>query len=354
MAQSDAGDLNLPSFCIASSAHDQIVGRVTRNIALILLVLATPGALRAAAIDALTFTPDGKAIVFNGHKALKIQSIGGGKAAAVPCSFAKITDLAFSPDGKTLAIAGGLAGSSGGFRIIKWQNRDEIARHDDFDDIATAIAFHPTASAIAVASADRSVAIYGFKQGRPSERAVHKLSDHSRAVLDVAYTPDGKRLVTSSADRSLKVWNPETGKLLRSFGNHTEIVHALAMRPPVVFAGRTLPAYCASGSDDQTVRIWQPGIGRMVRIVRYHDGPIFALVWQPDGARLLTVGKEGLIRLIDGDSDEVLGKWPAHDDWVYSLAISPDGRLLASGDWSGEVKLWQIEKDGLQLLRKVK
>ena len=52
--------------------------------------------------------------------------------------------------------------------------------------------------------------------------------------------------------------------------------------------------------------------------------------------------EEGILRVIDADSDEVLHHWHGHEDWIYALALSPDGGLLASGDWTGGVKLWNV------------
>jgi WD40 repeat protein len=318
-----------------------------------LLVLLCLGSLRssAAPIDTLTFTPDSKAVVYNRHGALQIRSVTGPRTTKIPCDLPKITDAAFSPDKKWLAVTGGLPGSSGGLRIYEWSTRKLVSTRDDHTDTATSVAFHPKSESIAVASADRTVLIFELADGKTSPKPIGTLTDHSRPVLDLAFSPDGKTIVTGSADRSLKVWDAATGRLLRSLGNHTEIVHCLAMRPPVFFAGRQLPAYCASASDDRTVRVWQPGIGRMVRIIRYHEGPVFTLAWHPTGDRLFSAGKEGIIRMIDGDSDEVLGHWPAHKDWTYSLATSADGKLLASGDWAGVLKLWEIRSDGLKPLR---
>jgi len=130
----------------------------------------------------------------------------------------------------------------------------------------------------------------------------------------------------------------EAGKLERTFGNHLGSVNAVAFRP------RGAPVFCATASDDKTVRLWQPSIGRMVRIVRGHGSQIFALVFSKDGKQIISIGREGIGRIIDADSDKVLHEWKAHDDWTYALAIDPQGRL-ATGDWSGEVKLWVV-KDG--------
>ena len=48
------------------------------------------------------------------------------------------------------------------------------------------------------------------------------------------------------------------------------------------------------------------------------------------------------MRVIDADSDAILGEWAAHDDWVHALAVSPDGKSLATGDWAGNVRLWEL------------
>jgi WD40 repeat protein len=155
--------------------------------------------------------------------------------------------------------------------------------------------------------------------------------------------------VTASADRSLKVWSAEDGRLRRSFSHHTEAVHAVVFRPRTKAAGES-PVQCASASDDATVRIWQPGIGRMVRIVRHHEGPVFALAYTPEGDALYSAGKEGVIRRIDTESDEILGQWKGHNEPVYRIVISPDGKHLASGDWAGKVQLWRISGGWLQKL----
>ena len=104
------------------------------------------------------------------------------------------------------------------------------------------------------------------------------------------------------------------------------------------------------GSQDKTVRVWQPAIGRMVRIVRAHAGAIFAVAYSPDGARLYSAGQEGIVRVIDGDSDQVLQQWQAHEDWIYALALNASGTMLATGDWKGKVKLWDLREPAPKLV----
>lgn len=321
---------------------------------LIGLLASSRVVMAAVPVDAIAFSPKGDTIVFNRHRAIGLCDIKSWEGSDLKLDLVKITSVEFSADGKWLGVTGGSPGSKGGFVLIDWERREVALRRAGFADTATAIAFHPRGDQLAVAGSDRSVVVYSIRKGGVVERPSHTLTDHSRPVLDLAYSPDGKLLVTASADRSLKVWNADSGELVRSLGNHTEIVHSVVMRPPVEFAGRLLPAYCASGGDDHTVRIWQPGIGRMVRIVRYHDAPVFALAWHPKGDRLYSAGKEGVIRIIDGDSDEILSKWKAHDDWIYSMAVAPDGKLIATGDWAGVVKVWAIGGESASLIRTLK
>ena len=83
----------------------------------------------------------------------------------------------------------------------------------------------------------------------------------------------------------------------------------------------------------------------MVRIVRNHKTDVFAVAYHPSGKWLASGGKNGIIRQIDAQSDQILHAKEAHDDWIYALAFSPDGKFMASGDWSGEVVFHQVNKD---------
>ena len=307
-------------------------------------LVVTPVA--GAPIGAMAFTPDGSALLVAAGGTLRIHPADSAASQReLRTSLLRIQDLAFSPDGRLLAVSGGFPGTSGETQLLSWPDGGPVSRFAGFKDVATAAAFQRQGEQIAIASADRSVVVCSLQGDQINTNTIHRLVNHSRAVLDVAYGPEGRFLVTASADRSLKVWDAPSGRLIRSLGNHTEIVNALAMRPPVRFGDQVLPFYCASASDDRTVRIWQPGIGRMVRIVRYHDAEINAVAWHPGGDRLYSADRAGVVRVIDAASDRVLGQWQAHDDWIYHLVINEEGTRLATGDWQGIVKIWE-ERDG--------
>jgi WD40 repeat protein len=294
-------------------------------------------ALQAVPVTALAYSPDGGALVSNGDRALEVRSPKDATVQRrIECPLARVTSLAFSPDGHWLAAAGGEPGVSGEAVLFSWPEGVLKHRFGKHEDVIVSVAIDAASRRLVTASADHLAKVWSLEGNAPAEMLT--LKGHSAPVLAAAFSPGGS-IVTASADRSLKVWSATDGKLLRSLGHHTEAVHALAFRP-----AREGPATCASAGDDRTVRIWQPEIGRMVRIVRNHQGPVLALAWSMDGRQLFSAGHEGLIRCIEGDSDAIEQEWRSGTDWIYALAVSPDGATLAAGDWAGSVKLHPLRK----------
>lgn len=314
----------------------------------ILLGVTCSFAAVASPVTALAFSPDGKQLLIGRTAAVEVRNLEGLKLKrTMNQPFPKVGGLVFSPKGDELVVAGGVPGVEGGVQRFDWPSGKPLPSLTNHSDVANAAVFSPDGSMVLTVGSDG----VGQLLERPDGKLTRTLAGHAGPVLGGAFSPDGKWMVTASADRSVKVWDAISGKLERSFSHHTEIVHCIAFRPASArsadesrgAAAAPGIAQCATGSDDRTVRIWQPGIGRMVRIIRGHDGPVFALAYHPEGARLFSAGKEGVIRTLDADSDQILHQWQAHGDWIYALAMSPDGRRLASGDWAGKVRLWDLK-----------
>lgn len=307
--------------------------------------------IHSAPVTALAFSPDSTVLAAaSGRDVILRDTATGGELKRISCDSERSTAIAFQPRGTLLAVGTGTPGEKGGVRLLDWQQGKWLGSVATNPDVVTSVAFSPDGATLAAASADHSAVLYRIENGGARLVRTVALTDHSAAVQAIAFSHDGTTLVTASVDRSLKVWSANDGKLLRSFGQHTDAVHALAFRPVAPDRNDASP-YCASGGDDRTVRVWQPTIGRMVRIVRRHDGPVLALVFTPDGRSLFSAGKEGILRRIAADSDEVLGEWRASNDWIYSVAVSPDGKMLASGDWSGAVRRWAIGEKEISPLK---
>jgi dipeptidyl aminopeptidase/acylaminoacyl peptidase len=241
--------------------------------------------------------------------------------------FEKIVALAVSPDGKRLAIAGGVAARTGDVAILDATTLAPVVRRDapPFADLVTTVAWSDDGSAIVAGAADRlALVLDGATLATRRE-----LRGHTGAILGAAV--QGDVVATASADGTIRVWELSTGTLRRSLTNHGGGVNGLAFEP----GGRRL----ASASDDRTVRIWDPQTGRMLRIVREHPARVLCVAWTARG--LVSGASDGTVRSIDPDEGSVLKAStvpPAHPGrWVY--AVWADGKPFVVATDGGVARL---------------
>jgi WD40 repeat protein len=152
-------------------------------------------------------------------------------------------------------------------------------------------------------------------------------------VNAVALSPDGRTIVSGSLDRTVKVWDAHDGRLLRSLEGHTDSVNAVAVSPD----GR----FIVSGSDDKTVKVWDAASGRLLRSLDGHTDRVRAVAVSPDGRTIVSGSHDRTIRawdLVSGESRVLF--W--NDAAIFSLALSGDGQLLACGDKSGRVWIFDV------------
>lgn len=310
-----------------------------------------------APIHALTWTPDGKAVLLDQGGSVLIWHLSDATDNCEPwitTNWKTINSIEISPDGERIALGGGVSGEKGEVRIFNLESRQLVDRNNTFSDIVTTTAWTSDSQRLAIGSYDHSIVILERQPSRSTPSNVQftpttTLSGHSRAVLDLCFSSDNQNLISCGSDRSIKIWNIETGEPVRSLSNHTDRVLALSSRPTQYFNDTLLPFTCASASDDQTVRIWQPIIGRMVRIVRDHNASVLQVDWDQSGQSVYSADTSGVIRKINGNSDQILTVIETGLDWIHALSVSPDGTALAAGDWNGNVQIWKISSEVNQL-----
>jgi WD40 repeat protein len=165
------------------------------------------------------------------------------------------------------------------------------------------------------------------------ERAT--LDGHSGAVLSVAFAPDGRALATGSDDRTVRLWEPATGRQtatlkLEGFLN---VVSSVAFAPD----GRTL----ATGSAYPTARLWEPATGRQTATLDGHTSAVLSVAFAPDGRTLATGSDDKTVRLWEVATGRQIEILTGHTSGVNSVAFAPDGRTLASGSGDKTVRLWE-------------
>ncbi|KAK6500111.1 hypothetical protein TWF481_010469 [Arthrobotrys musiformis] len=178
-------------------------------------------------------------------------------------------------------------------------------------------------------------------------------------VQTVAFSPDGRLLVSGDSNSSICLWVPETGEHIRTLEGHTSSVAKVAFS----FDGK----YLASASYDNTVRIWDVVLGQELEVFKGHTAWVIDFAFSPDGKLLASASVDRTIRLWDAvierqiteteqrtpviEGRETATRWQervlqCHTDWVEKIAYSPDGKLLVSASTTSTITLWDPKTGG--------
>ncbi len=186
------------------------------------------------------------------------------------------------------------------------------------------------------------------------------IEGHTDAVQGVAYSPDGKRLASASADRTVKVWDAQTGQELFTLKGHKNAVRAVVFSPD---GKRLASAGGPSGKQDGEVKVWDAQTGQELLTLKGHSWIGNTVAFSPDGKRLATTGnpdgKQATITVWDAQTgQQLLALKHNNKDLVCSVAFSSDGKRLATVGGTpsgtgpkpvGEVKVWDAQT-GQELL----
>lgn len=200
---------------------------------------------------------------------------------------------------------------------------------------------------------------------RPSPSAcVATFEGHEAAVTGVVVLDDG-RAVSAGGDATLRVWDASAGEELArlsepqetlSIGFSTAAPAAECIRPLpghawTVWAIAALPgARVAAAHGARGVKLWDPSTRAIVGDFERSAGYVWSLATSPDGALLAGACDDGVVRLWRTADRSLVRELRGHDGWACAVAFSPDGSVLASGGGDGTVRLWQLGGDGAVVL----
>jgi len=338
---------------------------------------STPG--QNVSFSQVAISPDGKtigAILQAGTtKTVQVLDIASRKSVATVPGYAgpyQAQNLAFSPDGTTLAFVG----NDESVRIWDVAHQQMAATITGYTSPLLGLALSPSGKMVAAASDDSKIYLWNIPGGQP----IGVLSGHTDRVLDVAFNPDGTLLASGSYDSTLRVWSiarkqpittitePDAQIYSVAFsrngqriaaGVQTEVgLWSISSQKPLAIFSKPNSGIVnhvafspdgnliAEANGDHKVRLWDvptlQSTGQSFAQLFGHSGSVTSVAFSPDGKLLASGSSDMTVRLWDVKNIAPVANLSGHTAAVWSLAFSPDGKLLASGSSDGSVRLWNI------------
>lgn len=289
-------------------------------------------------ISALAFSPDGKALAVSGYHEVLLHTDDASAPERLIGESPRIESLAYSADGKWLAVSGGAPAQFGEIQIWSTSSNSLVKAFKISSDSLYGVSFSPDGQRLAFGCADKTMRIISASDGKE----LIKLDNHSDWVFGTLWTVDGKRVLTGSRDRAMKLIDAANGQFIDDINKLLEGVLCISRNPKEDFV--------AYGGDMGSVRIYKiaENQGRtaanndvnMQREFEWQPGPVHAIAYSPDAATIAVGGMGGEVRIYKTSDGARVTTCAGHDGAVFTLAFHPTKKQIATGGFDGLVRVF--------------
>jgi WD40 repeat protein/serine/threonine protein kinase len=325
---------------LASASHDKTVKLWDAEIRQEPIKLSLEGS-KGERYNLYPFSPDGKRLAsasLQGDGTVRVWDAQTGQELLTSkADNRRVRAVAFSPDGRRMAISRDVLGKPSGppvsheLTVCDAQTGQEL------------LTWKPAASVddlVVSPDGKRLAGNHGRSgQGQRDEELKVWDAQTGQELLNIkgrgynpVFSPDGKCLAAVSGGGTPKVWDMQTGQELLTFKGHKDYwVESVAFSPD----GKRV----ASASEDKTVRVWDAQTGQELLTYKGHTGEVSGVAFSPDGKRLASAGEDKLVKVWDAQTGQELLTLKLPDK-VWWVIFSPDGHRLSSVSQNGIVKIW--------------
>ena len=195
------------------------------------------------------------------------------------------------------------------------------------------MAFSPDGKAVVTASLDNTARIWDALTGR----SLHTLEGHQYPVWHAAFSPDGKAVVTASNDYTARIWDALTGRSLHTLKGHQGNVFHAVFSPDGKVA--------VTASWDNTARIWDVLSGRLLHSLEGHEDRVTHAVFSSDGKTVVTASNDNTARIWNALTGRLLQTLEGHENWIWHAAFSPDDKSVVTASFDNTARIWPVFHD---------
>ncbi len=251
-------------------------------------------------VESMAFSPDGKTLATGSFQELTLWDTEKGTPKTRLTGFAdKVCVIAYSADGKYFTVGGGAPTEDGEIRVYTADGKLFTDIKNGHSDTVFGVAFSPDGKLLATSSADKFVKVFELPTAAGQQaKFVKSFEGHTHHVMGVGWTPDGKKIASCGADNFVKVWDYEKGEKIRDMQGHQKQVTSL------FFVGKT-PQFL-TGSGDASVRMWNADNGGNVRSFAGAADFVYAVSASTDGSVVVSGCEDGVVRVYNGANGTLL------------------------------------------------